>query len=59
MEIVLSLYAKQDLDYWTKVGNKSFLKKITELIVAIQRTPFKGLGKPEPLKYELFRMLVS
>ena len=29
------------------------LKKINELIKDIQRTPFEGRGKPEPLKYDL------
>lgn len=29
------------------------LQKINELIKDIQRTPFKGKGKPEPLKYDL------
>lgn len=28
-------------------------KKILELIRDIQRDPFAGIGKPEPLKYEL------
>ena len=28
-------------------------QKIIELINDIQRSPFSGLGKPEPLKYEL------
>jgi toxin YoeB len=29
------------------------LKKINDLIKDIQRTPYAGLGKPEPLKYDL------
>ncbi len=29
------------------------LKKINELLKDIQRTPFEGKGKPEPLKYDL------
>lgn len=29
------------------------LKKINSLIKEINRTPFEGIGKPEPLKYEL------
>ena len=28
-------------------------RKIVELIKDIDRSPFEGLGKPEPLKYEL------
>lgn len=30
--------------------DKKTLKKINELLKDIQRTPFSGLGKPEPLK---------
>jgi len=33
--------------------DKNMLKKINELIKDIQRTPFEGKGKPEPLKYDL------
>jgi len=29
------------------------LKKINELIKEIDRTPFEGIGKPEPLKQNL------
>ncbi|MGK7397778.1 MAG: Txe/YoeB family addiction module toxin [Candidatus Cyclobacteriaceae bacterium M3_2C_046] len=29
------------------------VKKINELIKVIERTPFEGTGKPEPLKYDL------
>lgn len=34
--------------FTTKVYNK-----IVELIKDIERSPFSGIGKPEPLKYEL------
>lgn len=29
------------------------LKKIAELLLAIMRNPFEGIGKPEPLKGDL------
>jgi toxin YoeB len=29
------------------------LKKINELIKSIKRSPFEGIGKPEPLKFDL------
>jgi toxin YoeB len=32
---------------------KKLHKKIADLIRDINRSPFSGLGKPEPLKYEL------
>jgi toxin YoeB len=33
-------------------SDKSLYRKILSLITDISRTPFQGLGKPEPLKYE-------
>lgn len=41
-----------DYLYWQKVDNRMVLKT-NELIKAIKRTPFEGIGKPEPLKYDL------
>ena len=37
---------------WGTEDQKVF-KKILSLIKDIQREPFSGIGKPEPLKYEL------
>jgi toxin YoeB len=37
---------------WT-VNDKKTAKKIMTLINDIKRSPYSGLGKPEPLKYEL------
>jgi len=34
-------------------NDKAGLKRINLLIKAIQREPFDGLGKPEPLKHNL------
>ena len=33
--------------------DKKILKKINSLLKDIKREPFEGIGKPEPLKYEL------
>jgi toxin YoeB len=44
--------AFEQLSAWGKEDKKVF-KKILELIKEIQREPFSGMGKPEPLKYEL------
>ena len=41
-----------DYLYWQK-QNKNMLKKINLLIRDIERNPFEGLGKPEPLKNNL------
>ena len=35
--------------YW-QMQDKKVLKKINKLLKEVQRTPFKGDGKPEPLK---------
>ena len=51
MEIILSPHAMDDLVYWKGNKNEQVLKRIKQLIEAIQEDPFKGIGKPEPLKY--------
>lgn len=33
--------------------NKAILKRINALIEDARRTPFDGIGKPEPLRHEL------
>ena len=53
MEIVLLPAAKADLEYWKHTGNKPVLKKIAQLVEAIIKSPFAGIGKPEPLKHQL------
>ncbi|HAQ1414751.1 TPA: Txe/YoeB family addiction module toxin [Enterococcus faecium] len=45
--------AWDDYLYWHEQGNKSNIKKINKLIKDIDRSPFAGLGKPEPLKHDL------
>lgn len=45
--------AWNDYLYWYEQENKSSIKKINKLIKDIDRSPFNGLGKPEPLKYDL------
>jgi toxin YoeB len=41
-----------DYLYW-QTQDKKTLKRINRLIVDTQRTPFTGIGKPEPLKENL------
>lgn len=53
MEVIYTPEALEDLKYWKKSGNKPVLKKIQELIFAIQENPYEGIGKPEQLKHEL------
>lgn len=41
-------------DYLYRQGqDKKTLKRINKLIIESQRTPFEGIGKPEPLKENL------
>ena len=42
-----------DYIYWYEQGNKMNIKKINKLIKDIDRRPFLGIGKPEPLKHDL------
>jgi toxin YoeB len=39
-----------DLIYWVKIDRKAALR-VLELVNAILRDPFEGVGKPEPLKF--------
>jgi toxin YoeB len=52
MVLTFTENAWDDYLYWQKV-DKRMVGKINELIKAIKRTPFEGIGKPEPLKYDL------
>ena len=40
----------EDLRYWVETDRKLAIRAF-DLIQAILRDPFKGIGKPEPLKY--------
>ena len=44
--------AWSDYTYWQSQDKKT-LKRINKLIVDAKRSPFEGIGKPEPLKHEL------
>lgn len=44
--------AWEDFLYWLATDRK-VARRITRLIAEIQRDPFSGIGKPEPLKGEL------
>lgn len=41
---------REDLRYWAETNRKTLLRAF-DLIEAIIRDPFAGIGKPEPLKY--------
>lgn len=52
MKLIFSANAWDDYLYWQKT-DKKVLKRINQLISDIQRSPFEGIGKPEPLKHAL------
>ncbi len=52
MKIIFTKNSWEDYTSWVK-EDKKVLQKINELIKDIQRNPFQGKGKPEPLKYDL------
>ncbi len=52
MNILFTDDAWEDYLYWQQT-DKQTLRKINQLLKEIQRTPFTGTGKPEPLKHQL------
>lgn len=52
MKLVFADNAWEDYLHWQQTDDK-VLTRLNELIKECQRTPFKGTGKPEPLKGSL------
>lgn len=52
MKLVFAENAWEDYLYCQRT-DKKLLKRINTLIKDIQREPFDGIGKPEPLKHAL------
>lgn len=52
MKLVFSNEAWEDYQHWVDT-NPKVKDRINELIKQCQRTPFKGVGKPEPLRGDL------
>ena len=52
MNLLFTDQSWDDYQYWIK-NDKKQLKRINLLIKEIQRNPFEGVGKPEPLKHQL------
>ena len=50
MQIKFDASAWEDYLHW---HDRAILKRINQLIKEIQREPFAGIGKPEPLKHAL------
>ena len=52
MRLVFDPNALEDLRFWVDKDRRKALKVI-DLIEAVLKSPFEGIGKPEPLKFEL------
>jgi toxin YoeB len=52
VKLVFSEQAWDDYLYWQKTDKKP-LERINALVKDISRSPFAGIGKPEPLKNAL------
>lgn len=52
MTLIFAEPAWEDYQYWQRTDRK-VLKRINLLIREASRDPFRGIGKPEPLRNEL------
>ncbi|MBP9664930.1 MAG: Txe/YoeB family addiction module toxin [Pyrinomonadaceae bacterium] len=41
---------RDDLSFWLETNRKTLIR-IFELVEAVMRDPFKGIGKPEPMRH--------
>jgi toxin YoeB len=41
---------RQDLRYWVE-NNRRIALRLVDLVEAVMRDPFQGIGKPEPLRH--------
>lgn len=51
MNLAWAPQAWEDYLHWQKIDRKK-VQRINDLIKAIQRQPFDGIGEPEPLKHD-------
>lgn len=52
MNFEFTSHAWEEFCFWLETDDEIVIK-ITELLKAIKQNPFKGPGKPEPLKFGL------
>jgi toxin YoeB len=50
VKLIFSEQAWEEYLHWQKI-DRQILTRINQLIREIQREPFRGIGKPEPLKH--------
>ncbi|MER6732882.1 Txe/YoeB family addiction module toxin [Streptomyces puniciscabiei] len=51
-EIAFDAQGWDDFTYWA-TADKKMLRRLIRLIEEVRRTPFEGIGKPEPLRRNL------
>ena len=52
MDISFTSNAWEEFEYWID-NDQDIVARIKDLVKAIKQDPFKGIGKPEPLRYDL------
>ena len=52
MDISFTSNGWEDLEYWID-NDPDTVTRIKNLIKSIRKDPFRGLGKPEPLRHDL------
>lgn len=52
MNVTFTPTALDDLRYWLKTDKRQ-AERVLALLEEIRRTPFEGMGKPEPLRFQL------
>ena len=52
MNVTFTPTALDDLRYWLKTDKRQ-AERVLTLLEEIRRTPFEGIGKPEPLRFQL------
>jgi toxin YoeB len=53
VEVEYKQKAQEDRKYWKERQDIKIMKRISDLIEDICQHPFTGMGKPEPLRFEL------
>ena len=49
---VFTSHFREDLKYWAKTDRRIALRAL-DLVDDVMRSPFEGLGKPEPMRFDL------
>jgi len=52
MDISFTPNGWEEFEYWID-NDQDIVARIKDLIKSIRQDPFKGIGKPEPLRYDL------